>query len=85
MLDECGSAPDESAPVEPALGCKQTVYGIGVKRYPEHQYSLYARFLHSEINNKCSIAAGGGIARTPLGTQPAARSDRRCPSPPISF
>jgi len=56
-----------------------------VKRYPEHQYSRYARFLYSEINNKFSIAVGGGIARTPLGTRSAARSDRSCPSPPISF
>jgi hypothetical protein len=56
-----------------------------VKRYPEHQYSLYARFLHSEINGKFSIAVGGGIARTPLGTRSAARANRSCPSLPISF
>jgi hypothetical protein len=56
-----------------------------VKRYPEHQYALYARFLHSEINNKFSIAVAGGIAWTALGTRSAARSNRSCPSPPISF
>jgi hypothetical protein len=72
-------------PVEPEPGCKQTVYGVRVKRYPEHQSSFYARFLHSEINNKFSIAVGGGIDRTPLGTRSTACSNRSCPSLPISF
>jgi hypothetical protein len=84
-LDECGSAPNESTPVEPEPGCKQTVYGVRVKRYPEHQYLLYPRFLHGEINNKFSITLGGGITGTPLGTQSAARSNRSSPSLPISF
>jgi phosphate-selective porin OprO/OprP len=49
-------------------GGKQTVYSVGLNWYPNANIRFMFDYLHGNIDKKFSIAAGGGISGTPLGT-----------------
>lgn len=49
-------------------GGQQTVYAVGLNWYPNANMRFMFDYLHGTINKRFSIAAGGGIPRTPLGT-----------------
>jgi phosphate-selective porin OprO/OprP len=49
-------------------GGNQTVYAVGLNWYPNGNMRFMLDYLHGEINKQFSIAAGGGIAGTVLGT-----------------
>jgi phosphate-selective porin OprO and OprP len=49
-------------------GGNQTVYAVGMNWYPNSNVRFMFDYLHGNINKRFSLAAGGGIAGTPLGT-----------------
>ncbi len=49
-------------------GGTQTVYGVGLNWYPDANIRFMLDYLHADIDKRSSVAAGGGIAGTPLGT-----------------
>ena len=49
-------------------GGQQTVYAVGLNWYPNTNVRFMFDYLHGDINKKFSLAAGGGIAGTALGT-----------------
>jgi phosphate-selective porin OprO and OprP len=49
-------------------GGTQTVYAVGLNWYPDANIRFMLDYLHGDINKKYSVAAGGGITGTPLGT-----------------
>ena len=56
-------------------GGTQRVYGIGLNWYPSANIRFMLDFLHGDINKRFSMAAGGGVGGTPLGTSIGGRFD----------
>jgi len=49
-------------------GGKQTVYAVGLNWYMNANIRFMFDYLHGDIDKQYSVAAGGGVAGTPLGT-----------------
>ncbi|HTV87475.1 MAG TPA: porin [Stellaceae bacterium] len=61
-----GAAP---GPTSNAVGGgTQTVYAVGLNWYLDANVRFMLDYLHANIDKRYSVAAGGGVAGTPLGT-----------------